>query len=136
MAGVPLFGPFMIIGIGIDIVRAERIQKAVEKWGRRFLDRIFTPGEQAYCLQRNPSSLFLGGRFAVKEALLKAAGTGWSGGVRWRDIETGNLPGGKPFVQVSGRVSELLADKKVTLIHVSISHDTDYSVGQVILESR
>ena len=126
----------MIVGIGIDIVRTGRIKEACEKWEKRFLDRIFTAEEQAYCLRHKSPHHWLGGRFAVKEAMFKAIGTGWRKGVRWVDVETGNHPGGKPFVTVSGKIKEILSEKNVAVIHVTISHDTDYSVGQVILEGR
>jgi holo-[acyl-carrier protein] synthase len=79
-------------------------------------------------------SLHLSGRFAVKEAVFKALGTGWRSGVRWTEIEVINDPQGKPMVTVTGRVKQLMADLGVTEIHVSISHDTDYAVGQVVLE--
>ena len=80
--------------------------------------------------------LFFGGRFAVKEAMFKAIGTGWRGGVQWKEVEVSNLPTGQPVVSVSGKIKALLDEKKVDRIHVSITHDTDYSAGQVILESR
>jgi len=126
----------MIVGIGIDIVRSERIKEAIEKWEKRFLNRIFTPLEQEYCFRHKGPHLFFGGRFAVKEAMFKALGTGWSGGVQWKEVQIENLPTGQPIVQVSGKIKELLGHKKVEWIHVSITHDTDYSLGQVILESR
>ena len=123
----------MIAGIGIDLVKIKRIQEAVKKWDRRFLNRIFTPLEQTYCYERLDPSLHLSGRFAVKEAVFKALGTGWRSGVRWTEIEVINDPRGKPMATVSGRVKQLMADLKVSEVFVSISHDTDYAVGQVIL---
>lgn len=126
----------MIIGIGIDIVRTHRIKEAIEKWEGRFLDRIFTRGEQDYCNRHPNPHLFFGGRFAVKEAMFKALGTGWRGGVQWKEAEVGHLPGGQPVVHVYGKIKELLQEKNVGRIHVSLSHDADYSLGQVILESR
>ncbi|MHB8481229.1 MAG: holo-ACP synthase [Nitrospiria bacterium] len=126
----------MIIGIGIDIVRTRRIKDAMEKWEKRFLNRIYTKGEQDYCFQHKDPHLFLGGRFAIKEAMFKAMGTGWRAGVKWKDVEVDHLPSGQPIVQVFGRIKEILQEKKVETIHVSITHDTDYSLGQVILEGR
>lgn len=126
----------MIVGIGIDIVQSGRIKEAIEKWEKRFLNRIFTSLEQEYCLRHKAPHLFFGGRFAVKEAMFKAIGTGWRGGVQWKEVAVTNLPSGQPVVSVSGKIKALLEDKKVDKIHVSITHDTDYSVGQVILESR
>jgi len=126
----------MVVGIGIDIVQSGRIEKAIKKWEKRFLNRIFTPLEQEYCLHHKSPHLFFGGRFAVKEAMFKAIGTGWRGGVQWKEVEVRNLSTGQPVVSVSGKIKALLMEKKVEWIHVSITHDTDYSVGQVILESR
>ncbi|MBI1823011.1 MAG: holo-ACP synthase [Nitrospirae bacterium] len=126
----------MIIGIGIDIVQSRRIKEAIEKWEKRFLNRIFTPPEQEYCLRHKSPHLFFGGRFAVKEAMFKALGTGWRGGVQWKEIQVENLQSGQPVVQVFGKIKEILRQREVEKIHVSISHDTDYSLGEVILESR
>jgi holo-[acyl-carrier protein] synthase len=124
----------MIAGIGIDLVKIKRIHEAVKKWDRRFLNRVFTPLEQKYCYARLDPFLHLSGRFAVKEAVFKALGTGWRSGVRWTEIEVLNNPQGKPIVTVTGRVKQLMADLGVVEIHVSISHDTDYAIGQIILE--
>jgi len=123
----------MIAGIGIDLVKIKRIQEAVQKWDKRFLNRVFTPPEQQYCYGHLDPALHFSGRFAVKEAVFKALGTGWRSGVRWTEIEVTNNPQGKPMVTVTGRVKQLMADLKVAEIHVSISHDTDYAIGQVIL---
>lgn len=108
----------------------------MSRWGARFLNRIFTPPEQRYCLKfRNPS-LHFAGRFAVKEALFKAIGTGWSRGVSWTDIEVTNEPGGRPHAAVSGRTGVLVKRLGGETIFVSISHDTDYSIGQVLITKR
>jgi holo-[acyl-carrier protein] synthase len=123
----------MIAGIGIDLVKIKRIQEAVQKWDKRFLNRVFTPLEQQYCYSRLDPHLHLSGRFAVKEAIFKALGTGWRNRVRWTEIEVFNNPQGKPMVTVTGMVKQYMADLGVTEIHVSISHDTDYAIGQVIL---
>jgi holo-[acyl-carrier protein] synthase len=123
----------MIAGIGIDLVKIKRIQEAVKRWDQRFLSRIFTPLEQQYCYGHLDPALHLSGRFAVKEAVFKAMGTGWRRGVRWTEIEVTNNPQGKPMVTVTGRVKQLMADLGVSEIHVSISHDTDYAIGQVVL---
>ena len=124
----------MVIGIGIDIVKTCRIREAIEKWEKRFLNRVYTPGEQDYCFRHKDPHLFLGGRFAVKEAMFKAMGTGWQAGIKWKDVEVDHLPGGQPMVRVFGRIKEILEGKNVKTIHVSITHDADYSLGQVILE--
>lgn len=125
----------MIIGIGIDLVRTGRIQRAVERWNQRFLDRIFTPQEQRHCRTRADSHRHLSGRFAVKEAFFKALGAGWAKGARWNDVEVLNAADGSPFVILQGATQKRLADLGNVRIHVSISHDADYAVGQVILSS-
>ena len=131
----------MIIGIGIDLVKSERIRKAVQKWNRRFLDRIFTTQEQTQAFAHRYPYLQLAGRFAVKEALLKALGTGWQNGIRWNEISTlnetdkGSSPKrtGRPRIRTTGRIKALMIERGVSKIHVSISHDTDTSIAQVIL---
>jgi holo-[acyl-carrier protein] synthase len=126
----------MIYGVGVDLVKIQRIKEAVERWDRRFLNRIFTPIEQEYSYRQKQPFLHLAGRFAVKEAVLKAMGTGLRSGIRWIEIEVVNQPSGKPEVRVSGKVKSLLRRRRVKEIYVSISHDTDYSVGQAVLVSK
>ncbi|MBI3811580.1 MAG: holo-ACP synthase [Nitrospirae bacterium] len=123
----------IILGIGIDLVKSDRIKNAVRKWDKRFLNRIFTPLEQEYAFAHKLPHLHLAGRFAVKEAVLKALGTGWSGGIRWTEISVINEPVGKPRVEVAGTVKKLMDERGVKEIQVSISHDTDYSIAQVVL---
>ena len=123
----------MIIGIGIDIVRIERIHRMIDRWNRRFLNRIFTKVEQDYAQTFKQPEPHLAARFAVKEAVLKAMGTGWTGGIRWTDVEVYNESSGRPKVKVHGKVKKWIQDHGVTDIQVSISHDTDYSIGQVVL---
>ena len=122
-----------IIGIGIDLVHIPRIQSLLERWESRFLERLFTDAEQRQCLTRSVPYASLAGRFAVKEALLKALGTGWAGGIAWRDIEVVNAPSGQPIATVHGRVQTLMNQMGATQILVSLSHDKDYAIAQVIL---
>lgn len=134
-----------IIGIGIDLVKSARIKDAVQKWDKRFLNRIFTPLEQEYAFAHKVPYLHLAGRFAVKEAVMKALGTGWRGGVRWTEIgvvnESADAPDrpvsksatGKPRVEVTGNVKQMMDARRIKEIQVSISHDTEYSVAQVVL---
>jgi holo-[acyl-carrier protein] synthase len=123
----------MIVGIGIDLVKISRIQEAVQRWDKRFLNRVFTPLEQQYCYARLDPYPHFSGRFAVKEAVFKAMGTGWRSGIRWSEIQVLNDNKGKPAVSVSGKIKQVMSDLGVTEIHVSISHDTDYAIGQVVL---
>ena len=126
-------------------MKSARIKDAVQKWDKRFLNRIFTPIEQEYAYAHKVPYLHLAGRFAVKEAVMKALGTGWSGGIRWTEIgvvnETAARPKGsekvvgtgKPRVEVTGNVKQMMDERGVKAIQVSISHDTDYSIAQVVL---
>src|ERR1700694_3092801 len=92
----------MIVGTGIDIAEVPRIRKAIERFHGRFLQRIFTAGEMRYCDSKANRVERYAARFAAKEAAMKALGTGWSHGVRWRDIEVANTPGGKPTLTLEG----------------------------------
>lgn len=124
----------IVVGIGVDLVKISRIEEMIDRWGARFLNRVFTPIEQAYCLRRKSPHIHLSARFAVKEATLKALGTGLRMGTRWTEIETVNNPAGKPEVKVSGRTRELAEAKNVLEILTSITHDHDYSIAQVVLQ--
>ena len=97
----------MILGIGNDIIEVVRIKTAIERYQQKFLNRLFTPTEQAYCLSRKDSSLHFAGRFAAKEAVSKALGTGFSQGLTWLDIEIYNDPSGKPSVRLSAKANDL-----------------------------
>ncbi len=125
-----------ILGIGIDMVKVPRMEGIIERRGRPFLDRIFTEAEQRYCFQHRMAPLYFSGRFAAKEALLKAMGTGLGNGVSFREIETLRASTGKPSIQLSGRVRELADQKGVYSIFSSITHDGDYAIAQVVLEGK
>jgi holo-[acyl-carrier protein] synthase len=126
-------------------VKSARIKDAVQKWDKRFLNRIFTPLEQEYAFAHKVPYLHLAGRFAVKEAVMKALGTGWSAGIRWTEIGVVNQAAdgpkgsvqtsrtGRPRVEVTGNVKQMMDERGVKAIQVSISHDTDYSIAQVVL---
>src|SRR5262245_52720442 len=92
----------MIIGIGIDVIQNDRIRESVEKFGDRFLNRIYTEGEQAYCKNCVNPAIHFAARFAAKEAAFKALGTGWAAGVKWKDIEVERLASGKPELHLHG----------------------------------
>ncbi len=125
----------MIAGIGIDLVRIERIKKTIEKWGDSFLNRVFTKNEQDYSYSHILPYQHLAGRFGVKEAFLKAIGTGWGGGIRWTDIEVTRNKNGSPEIKVYGVLEKILSKKQVKDVLVSISHERDYAIAQVILVS-
>jgi holo-[acyl-carrier protein] synthase len=124
----------MIFGTGIDLVKIERMDSVIKRWGDRFIERIFTPGEIEICSRRAfPSSAF-SMRFAAKEAFSKAIGMGMKNGVRWLDIEVFHYPGGRPGLRLHGRCNELCANEDITGLHVSLSDDGEYGVAMVILE--
>jgi holo-[acyl-carrier protein] synthase len=122
----------MIVGIGIDLVKIDRIGKA-GKNHPGFLEKVFTVQERAYCSRQKFPDQHFAGRFAAKEAVLKAIGTGWSAGVKWTDMEVLHGEGGGPIVNISGRVKDLMDLKGVKQILLSYSHDEGYAVAQVVL---
>ena len=123
----------MIIGTGIDLVQIERIEQAMEKWGGAFERRVFTEAELEYCMKQKRPAEHLAARFGAKEAVMKAFGTGLSGGVSWKDAQVVRGSGGRPEVVLSGRLKELAGEMGVSAAHVSFSHDGGFAVAQVIL---
>ena len=125
----------MIVGSGIDIEEVSRIRGAIERHGRRFIERIFTPGEAAYAEQAaNPYERYTA-RFAAKEAAMKALGTGWDHGVRWVDVEVVSEPKSRPRLRFHGRAADHAASLACRSISLSLSHTRRTAVAQVILES-
>lgn len=122
-----------IVGIGLDLVRIDRIRAITERWQERFLRRLYTEAERRYCYRHASPYASLAGRFAAKEAVLKALGTGWSAGVSWLDIQILNSPAGRPVATVGGRAADLLREAGVTGIHVSLSHDAEYAIAEALL---
>ncbi len=122
----------MIVGIGIDLVKIDRIDKAVRNH-TGFLEKVFTNQESEYCTRQKFPAQHFAARFAAKEAVLKAIGTGWSAGVKWTDMEVLHGDGGGPIVNVSGRVKDLMDLKGVKQVLLSYSHDEGYAVAQAIL---
>lgn len=126
----------MIVGSGIDMVEIGRIQHSVDRYGHRFLDRIYTAGEQAYCLRKRKATESLAARFAAKEAGAKALGTGISFGVNWLEIEVVREPSGRPTVQFHGRAAQIAAHLGVARAALSITHTLDLAMASVVLEDR
>ena len=126
----------MIISIGIDIVEVDRVRQVLSRTPR-FVERVFTSGERAYCDERGAAvaAQHYAARFAAKEAMLKALQTGWSGGIAWQDIEVTQQKAGAPFLRLYGRVRELYEQSGATAVHLSISHTSEHAIAQVILES-
>jgi holo-[acyl-carrier protein] synthase len=125
----------MIVGIGIDIAEVPRIQRAIERFGDRFLHRIFTAGEMRYCDSKANRMERYAARFAAKEAAMKALGTGWNHGVRWRDCEVTRMPSGRPTIVFHGVAAEFAARLGVKNAALSISHTAEQAIAQVILEN-
>lgn len=124
----------MIVGLGIDLIELDRVRGVLERHGRRFFDRVLTAGEQDYCLRFRDPAPSVGGRFAAKEAVLKALGTGLAGGIRWVDIEVLRNAEGAPAIALYGRAAELANEREVNRVHLSLSHDRRAAVAVAILE--
>lgn len=125
----------MIVACGVDICETERITKMRANHGDRFLKRTFTDEELAYSLGRPREDEHLAGRFAAKEAVMKALGTGWSSGISWRDVSVSILPSGEPKVRLLARAAEVAEERGITGLHVSLSHCHRYAVAMVVAES-
>jgi holo-[acyl-carrier protein] synthase len=125
----------MIVGTGIDLAEVPRIRQSIERFGERFLHRIFTPGEMRYCDSKANRVERYAARFAAKEAAMKALGTGWNHGVRWRDCEVVRMAGGRPTMEFHGRAGEFALKLGVKNAALSISHTAEQAIAQVILES-
>jgi len=125
----------MIIGTGVDIAEVSRIRDSIERFGDRFLQRIFTAGEVRYCEGKANRCESYAARFAAKEAGMKALGTGWSRGVRWRDIEVVRPKGQRPTLQFHGEAAAIAAKLGTKNIALSLTHTSEQALAQVILEN-
>jgi len=125
----------LIVGTGIDIAEVDRIAASMERFGLRFLERVFTPEEIRYCESKANKAERYAGRFAAKEAAMKAIGTGWRLGVTWQDVEVTRPPGGRPAIAFHGRAAEFFRKLGATRAQLSITHTKELAMAQVILES-
>lgn len=125
----------MIVGTGIDIAEVRRIRDSIERFGSRFLERIFTDAERRYCDSKANRIERYAARFAAKEAAMKALGTGWNHGVRWRDCEVIRMPGGRPTMLFHGKAGDFAAKLGVKNAALSLSHTEEQAIAQVILET-
>jgi holo-[acyl-carrier protein] synthase len=126
----------MIVGTGIDLIEIDRIQHSIDRYGERFLNRVYTAGEQAYCLRKRLAAESFAARFAAKEAGAKALGTGISHGVNWLEIEVVREPSGRPTLRFHGRAAEIAARKGVVRTAVSLTHTKELAMASVVLENR
>jgi len=126
----------MIVGLGIDITEVYRIRQTIARTPR-FAERVFTTDERAYCEGKGVAAAqSYAGRFAAKEAFLKALGTGWRGKITWQDVEIVTDDAGAPTLNVTGEAKQMIEDRGVARIHLSISHTAKYAVAEVILEKK
>jgi len=124
----------MVVGLGVDIIQNNRIQSIVEKWGDKFLKKIFTDYELEFIKKHNQKTQRYASNYAAKEAVVKALGTGFRNGIRFRNIELKRDNMGKPFIELAGTTKNFADDRGINKIHTTISHEKDYSVAVVIFE--
>ena len=127
----------MVLGIGTDLIEIDRIERSLERFGPRFLSRIYTPFEISYCQRkRHGAAESFAARFAAKEAGAKALGTGISRGVQWTEIEVRNLRGGRPTLRGAGRAADRATSMGVHSVHLSLTHSRALAMAVVLLESE
>ncbi|HLW51222.1 MAG TPA: holo-ACP synthase [Candidatus Angelobacter sp.] len=126
----------MIVGTGVDITEVARIRAAVDRFGDRFLHRVFTPEEVRYCMAKVNAAERLAARFAAKEAGMKAIGTGLRHGVTWHDLEVVRHPGQRPQLRLSGKAAEFAKSLGCKHTHLSLSHTAEQAIAHVILEGE
>jgi holo-[acyl-carrier protein] synthase len=125
----------MVIGLGADLIEIARIAQSIDRFGDRFLHRVYTAQEIAYCRRKRNSAESLAARFAAKEAAAKALGTGISHGIGWLDLEVVRQPSGKPTLHLSGRAAARAQKLGVATISLSLTHSKDIALAFVIMEN-
>lgn len=125
----------MILGTGVDLAEVGRIREAIERHGQRFVDRVYTEAEIDYVNRKANRFERFAARFAAKEAAMKALGTGWRRGVRWKDFEVANLPSGRPTLYLHGRAKAIANGLGVKQISLSLTHTAETGMAFVIFES-
>jgi len=126
----------MVYGIGIDLVENGRIEKIIGKWGQKFLQRVFSDREVEYCRKHIQASVHYGARFAAKESFLKALGIGLGMGVKLKEIEVVRDEKGKPDLVLWGGAKAQMEKKKITKIHLSLTHTKKYATAFIVLEKK
>jgi holo-[acyl-carrier protein] synthase len=124
----------MVIGIGTDLMEIARIHQSIARFGDRFLDRVFTPAEIAYCQRKKNAAESFAARFAAKEAAAKALGTGISHGVSWLEIEVTREPTGRPLLTLTGRAAHRARQIGVSRVSLSLTHSRDTALAVVVME--
>jgi holo-[acyl-carrier protein] synthase len=130
----PLEGERMVVGLGTDLMEIDRIEESIARFGERFLARVFTPGEIAFCQKKKNAAESFAARFAAKEAAAKALGTGISRGIGWQEIEIVRRPGERPEVVFHGRAAERARTLGVDNATVSLTHSREIALAVVVLE--
>jgi holo-[acyl-carrier protein] synthase len=124
----------MILGTGIDIIEVTRVQTSHERFGERFLKRLLHPDEIAYCLSHKNPAPFIAARFAAKEAISKAFGTGIGASLGWQDMEIRRKKSGEPFVILHGKGEKLFTSRRAKQLLISLSHTQNYAAATAVLE--
>jgi holo-[acyl-carrier protein] synthase len=124
----------MVLGLGTDLIETGRVEASIARFGERFLERIFSPEEIAYCQRKKNAAESFAARFAAKEAGAKALGTGISRGVTWREFEVKREASGKPSLHLSGRAAELAGAMGVRRIQLSLTHSREFALAVVVVE--
>jgi holo-[acyl-carrier protein] synthase len=124
----------MIYGIGVDLVNIKRVRRVIDRWGERFINRIFTDQEINFCFQHPKSVSSFALRFAAKEAFSKAIGLGMKKGIRWQDIEIVHHPSGQPDLNVRGKALSFCDNEGIKSWYVTLSDEGDYGIATVVLE--
>jgi holo-[acyl-carrier protein] synthase len=120
----------VVVGVGTDIIEVDRIHRAIDRWGRRFLQRVYTPGEIRYCQARRRPELSFAARFAAKEAVMKALGRGPRGGVPWKSVEVVNRPSGAPVIRTAPGLRPLLGGRELL---ISLTHTRRQAMATALL---
>ena len=124
----------MVMGLGTDLIETRRVQESIDRFGERFLERIFTAGEIAYCARKRNAAESFAARFAAKEAGAKALGTGISRGVSWKEFEVRREASGRPTLHLSGRAAELAEAMGVRRVQLSLTHSRELAIATVVAE--
>ena len=124
----------MVLGLGADLIEIERVQQSLDRFGDRFMHKVFTEGEIVYCLRKKHAAESFASRFAAKEAAAKALGTGISRGISWKEIEVRRNAGERPTLHLSGRAAECAKAMGVRNLHLTLTHSRDVAMAVAVVE--